>query len=152
MELAENVAQKSLCLRRKYGSVVVYDTNTVPTVKFGFNERLGRCCNGTICVRDRYHNDHGERIEQGAEIHSEAVTLLQGFPLSYRSATFYLAGYDSKGTLLKGDQVRPCHYCAMLLKYRGFKNIVIKEKDDSLAWLSVDAVIEEQELAWQPDV
>lgn len=160
MKAAEEAAKYSECSRRKYGAVITgsitvsslvhspLEEHPFQIVSQGWNKRIGRCCDGNICVRDRFQNPHGEKIEQGSEIHAEAMALLHlgGYP-GFKQ--FYLACYDNKGELLTGERVRPCHYCGMMLRHMGFENIIIRDNDKALISLSIGEIMEVQESVWE---
>lgn len=147
MELAEKTAKLSPCTRRKYGAVIA--TNEY-LLSEGYNYRVGRCCEGNICVRDRAKAPHGGGIEVGAEIHAEAIALLDNYEDFHYDTVMYLAGYDKKGELLTGIDSWPCHYCAMLIKYKGIRYMVIRAASfGDLMLVSIDTILHEQELLYE---
>lgn len=148
MELAEQCALTSPCLRRKYGATIANSTS----VMVYSNMRVGHCCDGGLCVRDRYGSGHGENVERGAEIHAEQAALLlwkRGFG---RGTHLYLAGYGRDGKLLTGKQCRPCHTCALMIKFVGLNFVVIRNEDGDIVPVSISEIIEDHERPWSQSI
>lgn len=140
-KIAYEEALKSPCSRRKYGSVIVYPGLEVNHIA-AHNSRVGKCCN-SMCVRDKLGLLHGERTEAGGEVHSEIAALVNR-PQSKGKGFFILVGLNSK-TLEPIPNPRPCHSCALALKYAGFQSIWVKDEDDNIVLVSLSSIIEEQE-------
>lgn len=140
---AEQIAKLSPCSRRQYGAIIAQG----PAVWISaFNERVGRCCDGNICIRERDQLQHVEAIERGAEVHAEAAALLR-WGKKLDGMQFYLAGFR-QGQQLKGDNCKPCHYCAMMMIYSGFDTYIIKDEHDELIYKSTWETMEEHEATY----
>jgi dCMP deaminase len=147
MQEAENAALNSPCIRRKYGAVITGD-NGFGTImcSVGWNVRMGRCCSNDICIRDINNTGHAQGIEKGGEIHAEMAALVSD--KDYAIKSFYLAGFDRNSKPLLGKSCRPCHMCAMMMKFAGFKYVIIRNTQKELEPISVDEIIEEHELSY----
>lgn len=141
---AEQIAQISPCTRRKYGVVIAQGPVVWVT---SCNERVGRCCDGDICVRDLNLAPHNRGIEVGAEIHAEAVALLRFGPKGVTPMQFYLAGFDKHGK--KIPNAVPCHYCAMMMWWSGFGRYIVRNEHDELVYRDIWEVIEEHESTYR---
>lgn len=149
MKLAEEVAQESPCIRRQYGAVISDDSGYVVQ---GFNARMSNCCKGKVCIRDRYGTLNGERAELGAEIHAEQAVLIKYDYNSPLPVRFYLAGF-AHGEQLLDENVYPCHSCALMIKYAGFRTVVIRSSSGLIVPVSIAQIIESRENAWSgPDL
>lgn len=153
-ERATEVAKKSPCSRRQYGAVILGHTHLSithgePVAYTGYNERVTDCCNGNICVRDRFKNPNGGRIEQGAEVHAEAAVLLNsGFGRAFLSdRDFVLVGFQNDRELLD-TSVYPCHYCAMLIKFCGFTKIYIRNEERKIVPVSIEEILDYRQAEW----
>lgn len=116
--VAKAVAQRSTCLRRKYGCVIIKDD--IP-ISFGYNgapRGEPNCCDLGVCWREANNIPHGEQYERCAGAHSEqnAINVASGHDLL--GATLYLYG-EEDGKVLAAQ---PCVLCA-----RSIKNVRIKE-------------------------
>src|ERR1044071_7006704 len=73
-QIAEEHAESSPCVRRKYAALIGYkDGDHLWTVES--NNRQSKCCNNE-CSRTMYGFQNGERVEVGAEIHAETAALI----------------------------------------------------------------------------
>jgi len=131
----------SECVRRKYGSLIV-DQSQNPVV-LATNRRVGKYCNNKVCIRDYCKAPHGERVELGGEIHSEQAALVQfqGYAPDHH---FLLVGTDKNGEQLDGIDNYPCHVCAMMIKYAGFRNVWMPFGTD-IKPVSIDEILEHYE-------
>lgn len=148
-KLALDTAKKSECIRRKYGVVMTYEgfyTNSSPVL--GYNKRIGRCCDGELCSRDRYRTRNGERVELGAEIHAEQMALVDASSLA-RNTRFLIAGLDAKGSELIGKIAYPCHVCAIMIAYYGVNSVWLKTHKTKIEPVSIWEIIEYRESEWE---
>lgn len=146
-QIAEWKATDSPCVRRKYGALIAYaDITENPLWVVETNSRLARCCDGK-CVRDTFKFTNGERVEMGAEIHAETAALIAA---KNKGDLFVLVGQTANSPLY-GENVYPCHACALAIKFAGYKHIHIKTAKDVIQAVSIDAIIEHRELEWEPD-
>lgn len=143
MYQAEQIALLSPCTRRKYG--VVISEGSVVWVT-AFNERVGRCCGGNICVRDTNKAPQNRGIEVGAELHAETIALLRWGSRINRSNNFYLACIQN-GKLIPNPV--PCHYCAMMMSYVGYDNYIVRNEHGELVFKSTWETIEEHESTYR---
>ncbi len=147
-KIAAEVAKESECVRRQYGSVIVLNDTSIYHLT-ACNQRITRCCNG-VCARDRFQTKHGQRVEVGAEIHSETAALIKK-SIPTKDTHFILVGFENGHELL-GNSVYPCHSCAMALKFAGYDYIYIKSKDKEIVPVSVSEILEYREEEWEPDI
>lgn len=148
--LALDTARKSECVRRKYGVVIDYATVAAgqnPLLVHGYNKRIGRCCDGELCARDRFRTRNGERVELGAEIHAEQAALIKW--VGAASNRFVLAGLDAKGKELTGTITFPCHVCSLMIADAGFKHVYLKLEKNRIEAVSIWDIIEHREREWE---
>ena len=118
MLVAKAVAQRSTCLRRKYGCVIIKDD--IP-VSFGYNgapRGEPNCCDVGYCWREENHIPHGERYEACRACHAEDNAISFASAHDLLDATLYLYGEENGQTI----EAKPCDMCA-----RRIKNVRIKE-------------------------
>ncbi|MEO0073016.1 MAG: cytidine/deoxycytidylate deaminase family protein [candidate division WOR-3 bacterium] len=122
LKIAETVAERSTCLRRKVGAVLVRDKRILATGYNGAPRGLAHCAE-VGCLRQKLGMKPGERIEICRGIHAEQNVLVQAafFGISVEGATLYTTH-------------SPCVSCAKLLINAGVKEIVAKKSyPDKLA-------------------
>lgn len=115
MRIAREVAERSTCLRRKVGAVIVRDKRILTT---GYNgaPRGIRHCADRGCLREKLDVPSGERHELCRGLHGEMNALLQAA----------VHGVGVEGSTLYCTN-RPCSLCAKMLINAGVKRIVIGE-------------------------
>ena len=156
-KIALDEAGKSPCYRRQYGVMIVYDWYGdigEDSVSMDWNPwhlasnvRVTNQCNGGVCVRYQIPTGHGSNVERGAEIHAEQAALIKAGVYRMHSY-FILVGKDSKsGKELVGRDCLPCHACAVMIKWAGYKFIYHRDDIGRIIAESIDDIIEEQELS-----
>ncbi|HDL09713.1 MAG TPA: cytidine deaminase [Candidatus Omnitrophica bacterium] len=113
MQIAHIVAQRSTCLRRKVGAVIVKDKRILTTGYNGAPSGITHC-EVTGCLREKLNVPSGQRHELCRGLHAEQNALLQAalHGISLKGATLYCTN-------------QPCIICAKMLINAGIKEIVI---------------------------
>lgn len=144
IKVTREIASESPCVRRKYGCLIENQGNIVVAA----NLRVSKCCN-RMCVRDFWSFNNGQSPEMGAEIHAEQAALIKwSFPVD-RHTSILIQGYDSKtGDLLVGKDLYPCHVCALMIKYAGFRAVNVTDTSGKIYSVDIDEIIEYREIAW----
>ena len=112
MSIAEQVAERSTCLRRHIGAVIVKDKRILTTGYNGVPSGIEHCTTAG-CLRDKLNIPSGERHELCRGIHAEQNAVIQA------------ARY---GTPIEGATVyctaQPCVLCSKILINAGITEIV----------------------------
>lgn len=113
MEIAEVVASRSTCMRRKAGAVFVKDKRILSTGYNGVPKGLPHC-EETGCPRAEYPS--GTHHELCRAVHSEQNAIIQAA----------LHGVCIEGATLYCTH-QPCTLCAKMLINAGVKRVVYRE-------------------------
>lgn len=115
MNIARLVAERSTCLRRKVGAVIVRDKHILATGYNGAPKGLTHCLD-VGCLRKELEIPSGERVEICRGIHAEQNALVQAarFGIALEGGTLYC-------------NIQPCVTCSKLLINAGIKRIVYFE-------------------------
>lgn len=122
MEIAEVVAGRSTCLRRKVGAIVVKDRRILATGYNGAPVGLKHCME-VGCLRELKGVPPGERHELCRGLHAEQNALIQAavYGTAIQGAVYYVTH-------------QPCVLCAKVLINAGIKKVVFKgEYPDHMA-------------------
>jgi dCMP deaminase len=117
MGVAELAAQRSTCLRRHVGAVIVKDRHIVSTGYNGAPRGLVHCGDREGgCLRQQLGVPSGEKHELCRALHAEQNAIIQAASLgqSIENATIYVTN-------------QPCAICAKMIINAGIKRIVVKE-------------------------
>ena len=111
MEIAEHVAERSTCLRRQVGAVVVKDKRILSTGYNGAPSGIDHCLD-VGCLREQMKIPSGERHELCRAIHAEQNAIVQA---AYHGVTI-------KGATLFCTNL-PCSICAKMIINAGIQKI-----------------------------
>lgn len=115
MRIAFLVAERSTCLRRRVGAVVVKDRRILATGYNGAPSGI-RHCEETGCLREQLGIPSGQRHELCRGLHAEQNAIIQAA----------LHGVSLKGAVMY-ITTQPCIICTKMLINAGIKEIVISE-------------------------
>ena len=122
MNIANLVSERSSCLRRKVGAVLVKDKRILATGYNGAPSGI-KHCKETGCLREQMNVPSGQRHELCRGLHAEQNAFLQAalHGVSVKDAMIYIT-------------VTPCIICAKMIINAGIKEIVIDgEYPDEMA-------------------
>jgi len=110
MKIVNDVAERSTCLRRQIGALVVKNNVIISTGYNGAPRGFPHCLEAG-CRRDKLNIASGERHEECVGVHAEQNALLQ-------------AGRDAEGATLYVNAF-PCKICAKLIINAGIKRVAM---------------------------
>ncbi len=122
MNIVELIKERSTCLRRKVGAVIVKDKRILTT---GYNGAPSGCkhCIDLGCLREKMNIPSGERHELCRASHAEQNAIVQAAKhgISIDGGTIYVT-------------TQPCAICSKLIINSGIKRVVYKgEYPDGLS-------------------
>lgn len=127
MSIADSVATRSTCMRRKVGAVLVYDKRILATGYNGVPSGL-KHCHEVGCIRAKLNIPSGTQHEMCRGLHAEQNTVVQAarYGIPIEGATIYCT-------------TQPCVQCTKILINAGIKRIVYREPyPDELAAVLLD--------------
>ena len=124
LDIAEVVAERATCLRRKYGAIIVLNDEIIATGYNGAPRGRKNCQDMGKCIRDELAIPRGERYELCRGVHAESNCIISASRRDMIGATLYLSGIDSKTEeLLDAD---PCFMCRRLIINAGIEEVVCR--------------------------
>ncbi len=116
MRMAELTAERSTCLRRNVGAVIVKNKHVIATGYNGAPQGIHHCEERGGCLRQQLGVPSGERHELCRALHAEQNAIIQAASLgqSVEGGTIYITH-------------QPCIICAKMIINAGIKRIVVKE-------------------------
>jgi len=115
MKIAELVSERSTCLRRKVGCVLVKRKRILATGYNGAPTGLPHC-EEVGCIRVELKIPSGERHELCRGLHAEQNAIIQSayYGVSIKDSILYVTCH-------------PCSVCAKMIINSGIKEVIIKE-------------------------
>lgn len=115
MGIADLVASRSTCLRRKVGAILVKDKRILTSGYNGAPTRVTHCIE-TGCLRDRLNVPSGEKHELCRGVHAEQNAIIQA---------------ANHGVIVKGSILyctnQPCSICAKMIINAGVEKVYYKD-------------------------
>jgi dCMP deaminase len=146
LDIAETVAKRSTCLRRKYGAIIVHNDEIVSTGYNGAPRGRKNCSDVGFCVRDNLKIPTGQRYELCRSVHAEANAIISAARNDVIGGTLYLAGRNSKTGELLSDTT-PCFMCRRYIINAGITKVVCRTGEDSYTVTNVrDWVFDDESL------
>ena len=125
LNIAEAVLQRSTCLRRKYGAVIVKNDEIIATGYNGSPRGWVNCCDFGYCYRQLKEIPHGERMELCVAVHAEMNAIISASRRDMIGATLYLAGREADGNVVLG--ISPCTICERLIRNAGITAVITRK-------------------------
>ncbi|MBO4636924.1 MAG: dCMP deaminase family protein [Clostridiales bacterium] len=124
LNCAEVFAQRSTCLKRKYGAVIVKDDAVISTGYNGAPRGEENCCDIGTCPRIAKDLHQGQGYDICRAVHAEANALLNCSREQTLGADLFLAGLTpSDGSVHKA---KPCPLCARMIIQAGIRNVYLR--------------------------
>lgn len=98
LKIAEVVAKRGTCLRRRFGAVIVKDDRIVSTGYAGAPRGRKNCCDLGECLRVKHNIPSGERYELCRSVHAEMNAIISASPEEMKGADMYLVGIENDGS------------------------------------------------------
>ena len=141
LDIAETGAERSTCLRRRFGSIIVKNDSIVATGYNGAPRGRKNCTDLASCIREKLHIPRGERYELCRSVHAESNAVIAAPREQMLGATVYMACTDPKdGSRVAGTC--SCAMCKRILINAGIETIVIRDTKEDFRVISVSDWIE----------
>ncbi len=126
LDIAQTVAERSTCMRRMFGAIIVKDDSIISTGYNGAPRGRKNCNEINFCIRDKLQIPRGERYEMCRSIHAEANAIIAAPRDQMLGATLYMTCMDAKtGELCPGTC--SCMMCKRQIINAGIEKVVIRD-------------------------
>ena len=125
LDIADAVLERSTCLRRKYGAIIVRNDEIISTGYNGAPRGRRNCSDLGGCTRETLKIPSGERYELCRSVHAEANAIISASRRDMIGATIYLVGRDAATNRLLPDAMS-CSMCKRQIINAGIENVVIR--------------------------
>jgi len=116
MGIARLTSERSTCLRRQVGAVIVQDKQIVATGYNGAPRGISHCEEHGGCLREQMGIKSGERHELCRALHAEQNSIIQAATSghSIEGATIYITHH-------------PCVICAKMIINAGIRKVIVEQ-------------------------
>ena len=126
LDIAEIVAERATCLRRKFGAIIVKNDVIVATGYNGAPRGRKNCSDLQFCQREKMGIPRGERYELCRSIHAEQNAIIAAPREQMIGATLYMACVaPGSGELVAG--CNSCMMCKRTIINAGIETVVVRD-------------------------
>ena len=144
LDIAETVLERSTCLRRCYGAIIVKNDEIVSTGYNGAPRGRKNCMDLGYCTREAMNSPSGERYELCRSVHAEMNAIISAARRDTLGSTLYLAGREaSTGELLR--HATSCSMCRRLIINAGIDRVVIRTGETDYDTVKVQEWVDEDD-------
>ena len=125
LDIADAVSERSTCMRRRYGAIIVRSDEIISTGYNGAPRGRKNCSDLGFCAREALKIPSGERYELCRSVHAEANAIISASRRDMLGGVLYLVGRDAKtGELLR--DTTSCSMCRRMIINAGITKIVAR--------------------------
>ena len=148
LDMAQTVLERSTCLRRKYGAVIVKNDEVIATGYNGAPRGRENCTDLDFCAREKLNIKQGQNYELCRSVHAEQNAIISAARRDTKGATMYMVGIDAKtGEVL--DHIDSCIMCKRVVINAGIERVIVKDRSskegykiyDVNDWIKFDEVL-----------
>ena len=136
LDIAEAALERSTCLRRQFGAIIVRDDEIVATGYNGAPRGRRNCSDLGRCTRRELNIPAGERYELCRSVHAEANAIISAARRDMIGGTLYLVGRDAASGELLHDTTS-CAMCRRMIINSGITRVVNRIGDDGIEIIDV---------------
>ena len=141
LDIAQTVAERSTCLRKMFGAIIVTDDVIVSTGYNGAPRGRQNCNDLNYCMRDKLNIPRGERYELCRSVHAEANAIISAARERMLGATIYMVCVEPKdGSLVAGTN--SCMMCKRMIINAGISTVVVRDTKDEYRVIQVEDWVE----------
>ncbi len=130
LDIAQTVSERSTCLRKRYGSIIVKNDVIVATGYNGSPRGRKNCTDIGTCQREKLGIPRGERYELCRSVHAEANAIISAPRDQMLGSTLYICCTDpTDGSVVPGTS--SCMMCKRLVLNAGIKTVIIRDAPGS---------------------
>lgn len=135
LELARCVSERSTCLKRHYGAVIINHDRIIST---GYNGAPRGCTNCSDLGKcERMNVPHNTDYTFCRSVHAEMNAIIHASYVDMQDSTLYLSGFDMQtGNLI--DKPDCCPMCKRMIINAGITRVVFGNADGSITKVNVN--------------
>ena len=137
LDIAQTVSERSTCLRKRYGAILVKNDEIISTGYNGAPRGRKNCSDLGTCLRESLKIPRGERYELCRSVHAEANAIIAASRMEMLGATLYITCVNAKTGELEGGTCC-CAMCKRQVINAGIVDLVVRETADTYTVYHVD--------------
>ena len=126
LDIAQTVAERATCLRRKFGAIIVKNDVIVSTGYNGAPRGRKNCSDLQFCQREKMGIPRGERYELCRSVHAEQNAIIAAPREQMLGATLYMACVSPEDGAVIGG-CNSCMMCKRVILNAGIETVVVRD-------------------------
>ena len=144
LDIAQAALERSTCLRRCYGAIIVQHDEIISTGYNGAPRGRKNCADLGYCTREAMKIPSGERYELCRSVHAEANAIISASRREVLGASLYMVCRDPRtGELIPGST--SCSMCRRLIINAGIERVVIRNTEKEYSVVHVEDWVREDD-------
>lgn len=144
LDIAQTVAERSTCMRKKYGAIIVKNDVIISTGYNGAPRGRKNCNELQYCMREKLCIPRGERYELCRSVHAEANAIIAAPRDQMLGATLYMACVDPSNENLVPNTTS-CMMCKKQVINAGIAYVVVRDDKQSFRVIDVNDWIKDDD-------
>ena len=144
LDIAESVLERSTCIRRCFGAVIVKNDEIISTGYNGAPRGRKNCSDLGYCMREKLNISRGERYELCRSVHGEENAIISASRKDMIGSSLYLVGKNFDNDEYVKD-ARPCAMCKRVIINSGIEKIYIRNDKEKYTEINVNDFITNDE-------
>lgn len=137
LDIAASVSERSTCLRRHYGCVIVKNDEIISTGYNGAPRGRKNCDDLGFCYREQMDIPRGERYELCRSVHAEQNAIISASRNELIDAVLYMVGINAKTGEIE-PKATSCMMCKRVVINSGIKRVIVREPDNKYTIYNVE--------------
>lgn len=144
LDIAQIVAERSTCLRRKFGAIIVKNDTIISTGYNGAPRGRQNCSDLGFCFRDKLNIPKGERYEMCRSVHAEQNAIIAAPRESMLGATLYMACVSAEDNSLVPN-TSSCMMCKRIVINSGISKVILRDDKENFRVIDVQSWIDDDD-------
>ena len=145
LDMAQVALERSTCLRRHFGAVIVKNDVIISTGYNGAPRGRANCIDLNYCIRQQRNIPRGTQYELCRAIHAEANAIIAASREEMIGSTLYMVGRDAQtGDIMKDAD--SCPMCKRQIINAGISQVVIRRDQNQYDVIDVNDWVQHDEL------
>jgi dCMP deaminase len=144
LDIAQTVSERSTCLRRRFGAIIVKNDSIIATGYNGAPRGRKNCDDLGYCFREKLGIPRGERYEMCRSVHAEANAIIAAPREQMLGATLYMVCANPEdGAVMPGTS--SCMMCKKLAINAGIEKLVVRDDSENFRVINVSDWIDDDD-------
>lgn len=137
LDIAQSISERSTCMRRHFGCVVVKNDEIISTGYNGAPRGRKNCDELGYCYRNKLNIPRGERYELCRSVHAEQNAIISAARRDLLDATIYMVGINAETNEIEPNSTS-CMMCKRVIINAGIKDVYVREPNNKYSIYKVE--------------